>query len=117
MLRGENERNLPGVALTLGNKTNRVLVTTNRKGLVPARMACDTSIMLNISSLVIGVIALILAVFAFIPLLGWANWVIIPFAVVGLALGAMSDKTSGRNLNIVVIVIGVVRLMLGGGII
>lgn len=73
--------------------------------------------MLNIGSLIIGVIALILAVFAFIPLLGWANWVIIPFAVVGLALGAMSDKTAGRNLNIVVIVIGVVRLMLGGGLI
>jgi len=79
--------------------------------------ACDTRQMLNIGSLVIGVIALILAVFAFIPFLGWANWVIIPFAVVGLALGAMSDRTSGRNLNIVVIVIGVIRLMLGGGII
>ncbi|WP_428682862.1 hypothetical protein [Sphingopyxis sp.] len=73
--------------------------------------------MLNVSSIVIGVIALILAVFAFIPLLGWANWVIIPIAVVGLALGAMSDRTAGRNLNIVVIVIGVIRLMLGGGII
>ncbi|NYF31783.1 hypothetical protein [Sphingopyxis sp. JAI108] len=42
--------------------------------------------MLNIGSLVIGAIALVLAVFAFIPLLGWANWVIIPFAVIGLAL-------------------------------
>ena len=73
--------------------------------------------MLNIASLVIGAITLILALFAFIPLLGWANWVIIPFAVVGLALGAMSDRTAGRNLNIVVIVIGVIRLMLGGGII
>ncbi len=73
--------------------------------------------MLNIASLVIGVIALILAIPAFIPLLGWANWVIVPIAVVGLALGAMSDKTSGRNLNIVVIVVGVIRLMLGGGII
>ncbi|MCW5646971.1 MAG: hypothetical protein KIT23_07085 [Sphingopyxis sp.] len=73
--------------------------------------------MLNIASLVIGIIALILAVFAFIPLLGWANWVIVPFAVVGLALGAMSDKTSGRNLNIVVVVIGIIRLSLGGGII
>lgn len=73
--------------------------------------------MLNIASLVIGVVTLVLAIFAFIPLLGWANWVIIPFAVVGLALGAMSDRTAGRNLNIVVIVVGVVRLMLGGGII
>jgi TRAP-type mannitol/chloroaromatic compound transport system permease small subunit len=72
--------------------------------------------MLNISSIVIGVIALLLAIFAFIPLLGWANWIIIPIAIVGLALGAMSKKTAGRNLNIVVIVIGVVRLMLGGGI-
>ncbi|WP_033073598.1 hypothetical protein [Sphingopyxis sp. MWB1] len=73
--------------------------------------------MLNIASLLIGAIALILAVVAFIPLLGWANWLIIPFAAVGLALGAMSGSTSGRNLNIVVVVIGVIRLMLGGGII
>ena len=73
--------------------------------------------MRNLFSLVFGLIALVLVVIAFIPLLGWANWVIIPIAIVGLALGAMSDKTSGRNLNIVVIVVGVVRLMLGGGII
>lgn len=73
--------------------------------------------MLNIASIVIGVIALILAIPAFIPLLGWANWVVVPIAVVGLALGAMSNRTSGRNLNIVVIVIGVLRLMMGGGII
>lgn len=73
--------------------------------------------MLNIASLVIGAVALVLVVIAFIPLLGIANWVIVPFAVVGLALGVMSGKTSGRNLNIVVIVIGVIRLMLGGGII
>lgn len=89
----------------------------NRKALAALPEACDNPAMLNIGSLVIGAIALVLAVFAFIPLLGWANWVIVPFAVVGLALGAMSDKTSGRNLNIVVIVIGVIRLMLGGGII
>ena len=73
--------------------------------------------MLNIASLLIGLIALVLAVVAFIPLLGWANWVIIPIAVVGLALGAMSDRNAGRNPCIVVIVIGVIRLMLGGGII
>ena len=73
--------------------------------------------MLNIGSLIIGVIALVLAVIAFIPPLGAATWIIIPIAVVGLALGAISGKTAGRNLNIVVIVIGVVRLMLGGGFI
>ena len=72
--------------------------------------------MRNTLSIVIGIFALILVVVAFIPLLGWANWVIIPIAVVGLALGAMSDQTSGRNLNLVVIGIGVLRLVLGGGI-
>lgn len=75
------------------------------------------TLMRNLISIILGLIALVLVVIAFIPLLGWANWIIIPIAVVGLALGAMSDKTSGRNLNIVVIVIGVIRLMLGGGII
>lgn len=73
--------------------------------------------MRNMISIILGLIALVLVVIAFIPLLGWANWIIIPIAVIGLAIGAMSDRTSGRNLNIVVIVIGVVRLMLGGGII
>src|SRR3546814_3427180 len=59
--------------------------------------------MLNIRSIFIGLIALILAIPAFIPLLGWANWIIIPIAIVGLALGAMSSSNAGRNLNIVVI--------------
>lgn len=72
--------------------------------------------MRNMISLALGLIALVLVVIAFIPLLGWANWFIIPIAIVGLALGAMSDRTSGRNLNIVVIAIGIIRLMLGGGI-
>ena len=72
--------------------------------------------MLNLASLIIGVVALILAVVAFLPLLGWANWLIIPLAVIGAAVGMISRSTSGRNLNLFVIVVGVVRLMLGGGI-
>lgn len=73
--------------------------------------------MLNILSLVVGVVALILGIFAFIPLLGWAYWLIIPVALVGLVLGVLSSHNSGRNLNLVVILIGIVRLSLGGGII
>ena len=72
--------------------------------------------MRNLISIVLGLIALVLVVIAFIPLLGWANWFILPIAIIGLALGAMSDRTSGRNLNIVVIVAGVLRLMLGARI-
>jgi hypothetical protein len=72
--------------------------------------------MFNVASLIIGFVALILAIIAFIPLLGWANWLIIPLAVIGAGVGMVSRGTSGRNLNLFVIVIGVVRLMLGGGI-
>jgi hypothetical protein len=73
--------------------------------------------MLNILSILFGVLALVLALPAFLPLLGWLNWLIIPIAVIGLALGAMSESNMGRNLNIVVVVICVGRLMLGGGFI
>jgi hypothetical protein len=55
-------------------------------------------------------------VIAFIPLLGWANWLIVPLAIIGAVIGMMSRHTSGRNLNLFVILVGVVRLMLGGGI-
>ncbi|PWG02947.1 hypothetical protein [Sphingosinicella humi] len=72
--------------------------------------------MLNLVSLLIGAIALLFAIIAFLPLLGWANWVIIPLALVGAGIGVLSSQKSGRNLNLLVIVIGIVRLMLGGGI-
>jgi len=72
--------------------------------------------MLNLLSLAIGALGLVSALFAFLPLLGWANWFVVPLAVVGLAIGLFSRQTSGRNLNLLVIVVGVLRLMLGGGI-
>ncbi len=72
--------------------------------------------MLNLVSLIIGIVALLCAAVAFIPLLGWANWLILPFAVIGAGIGAMSSSNIGRNLNLFVIVVGIVRLMLGGGI-
>ncbi len=72
--------------------------------------------MLNALSILFGLLALVLALPAFLPFLGWANWIIIPIAVLGLALGAMSSSNMGRNLNIAVIVVCVLRLMLGGGI-
>ncbi|HVU31464.1 MAG TPA: hypothetical protein VHE36_13790 [Sphingomicrobium sp.] len=73
--------------------------------------------MFNLVSLIIGIVALLCALVAFIPLLGWANWLIIPLAIIGAVVGMVSSSTAGRNLNFFVILIGVVRLMLGGGII
>ena len=72
--------------------------------------------MLNLASLIIGIVALVFAVVAFLPLLGWANWLIIPLALIGAAVGMASSSNAGRNLNLFVVVVGVLRLMLGGGI-
>ena len=72
--------------------------------------------MFNLASIIIGLVALVCALVAFLPLLGWLNWLIIPLAIIRAAVGMISRGTAGRNLNLLVIVIGVVRLMLGGGI-
>jgi hypothetical protein len=72
--------------------------------------------MLNLLSLGLGLIAIVPLLFALLPLLGWANWLILPLPVAGLILGAMSSRTTGRNLNLIVLVVAVVRLSIGGGI-
>lgn len=72
---------------------------------------------MNPISIVIGILALIGALVGFIPLLGWLNWAVIPLAVVGLVFGLLARETSGRNINIVVLVLAIARLMLGGGVI
>lgn len=73
--------------------------------------------MFNILSVLIGLFALILMIPTVIPLLGWANWFILPVAIVGLLFGLLSSRNSGRNLCLVVIALGALRLFLGGGII
>jgi hypothetical protein len=80
-----------------------------------------------------GVVSIIWSVFAFlfmllglIPLLGWLNWAVIPFALLGVviaALGVAGAKERNRAariglvLNLIVAAIATFRLMLGGGII
>ncbi len=73
--------------------------------------------MLNILSILCGIIALIIVIPSTIPFLGWGNWLALPFVVVGAGLGALSSSNGGRNFCLVVLAIAVVRLMLGGGII
>jgi hypothetical protein len=71
---------------------------------------------MNVISSIIGIIALLIALVGFIPLLGWLNWLALPTAVVGLVIGLMSKETSGRNINMVVLALAIIRLVLGGGI-
>jgi hypothetical protein len=73
--------------------------------------------MLNILSFLVGLVALVLAIPAFVPLFGWMNWGVILIAVVGFVLGALSSRNGGRNFNLIVIVICALRLFLGGGFI
>jgi hypothetical protein len=73
--------------------------------------------MLNILSILVGIVALALAIPSTIPLLGWGNWFVLPIAVVGIGLGALSRSNGGRNFCLIVFAIAVVRLMLGGGFI
>lgn len=72
--------------------------------------------MLNILSILTGLVSLIFVIPGVFPLLGALNWLAIPIAVVGLIIGVLSSKTGGRNLNIVILLIAIVRLSLGGGI-
>ncbi len=73
--------------------------------------------MMNSISMIIGIVALVGALVAFIPLLGWLNWLVIPVVAIGLVLGLFSDKTTGRNINLTVLAIAMFRLFVGGGLI
>jgi len=71
---------------------------------------------MNILSILIGLVALLVAVSGIVPLLGTLNYVAIPVAVIGAGVGILSSKKSGRNFNLFVLVVAVIRLSLGGGL-
>ncbi|HSG56231.1 MAG TPA: hypothetical protein VLA45_12330 [Paracoccaceae bacterium] len=73
--------------------------------------------MLNIVSILIGLVSLVIVIPAQIPLLGWGNWLALPLVVIGIVVGALSSKNGGRNFCLVIFAVAVVRLMLGGGLI
>ncbi|WP_338445554.1 hypothetical protein V5F89_10265 [Pelagerythrobacter marensis] len=73
--------------------------------------------MLNLLSILVGIVALVIVIPSTIPLLGWGNWFALPIVVVGIGLGALSSSNGGRNFCLIVFAIAVIRLMLGGGII
>ena len=77
-------------------------------------------------SLAWGVLALIGMMIAFIPCLGALNWINIPFAAVGLVISFLvfgtsraTDKSgsiAGIVCCLIALVLGIIRLILGGGI-
>ena len=72
--------------------------------------------MLNLLSILFGIVSLVVVIPATIPLLGWANWFALPLIVIGVVLGQLSSSDGGRNFCLIVLLIAAVRLTLGGGI-
>ena len=82
---------------------------------------------MGLISLIWGIVALLWMMLAFIPLLGWGNWFLIPFAAVGAIIAAAGllftheakrgRAKTGLILNAIVIIVGVFRLSIGGGFI
>jgi hypothetical protein len=80
---------------------------------------------MSIVGFIICILTGIGATLSVIPFLGWLNWLNIPIAGLGLILciigvGKGKNKgigTAGIVINIILIVFGVIRLSLGGGII
>lgn len=82
---------------------------------------------MGLISLLWGIVALVWMILALIPLLGWGNWFLIPFAAVGAIIAAIGllftrSEHNGRAkvgliLNGIVIVVGIIRLSIGGGFI
>ena len=82
---------------------------------------------MGLISVVWGIFAMLWMLLALVPLLGWGNWFLIPFAAVGAIIGALGIVLSGPGrhgrakaglvLNGIVIVVAIVRLHLGGGVI
>ena len=64
-----------------------------------------------------GIIGGIIVFIGFFPVLGWLNWIGVPFGIIGLFMSIIAGNQSARNLNIAVIVIGIIRLLIGGGVI
>ena len=82
---------------------------------------------MGLISLLWGIVSIVWMVLALIPLLGWGNWFLIPFASVGAILAAIGiaitspghrgRAKAGLVLNGIAIIVGIVRLNLGAGII
>ena len=66
---------------------------------------------------IFGILSLVGLVIGLIPFMGWLNWLNIPFALLGLLFSILGKSKGGIILCIVAVFLGMLRLMLGGGII
>jgi hypothetical protein len=71
---------------------------------------------MNLISIIFGSVALVLALVGIFPLIGWLNWIALPLSVIGLVFGIFAKVKTGMQLNLVVFVLSIFRLLIGGGL-
>lgn len=81
---------------------------------------------MQVLSLIWGILAIIGFAIAFLPCLGSLNWLNIPFAGIGLIISVIAYKkaesqSKGQALTgiiccVIAVVLGMFRLIMGGGI-
>ena len=82
---------------------------------------------MQVLSLIWGILAILGMVVGFIPCFGALNWLNIPFSGIGIIICGIALGTAGDNLKsnsiaglvccITALFFGIIRLVLGGGII
>jgi hypothetical protein len=71
---------------------------------------------MQILSVLIGLVCAVLLVPGLIPLLGWLQWAVLAGCVVGIIFGAFCQRKIGLTINIAVALVAALRLFLGGGV-
>jgi len=82
---------------------------------VPWRVVVFAFVM-QILSVLVGVVCAILLVPGLIPLLGWLQWAVLAGCVLGIICGSFCQRKIGLTINVAVALVAALRLFLGGGV-
>ncbi len=72
-------------------------------------------VVMQILSVLIGLVCAVLLVPGLIPLLGWLQWAVLAGCVVGIIFGSFCQRKIGLTINVAVALVAALRLFLGGG--
>ena len=80
---------------------------------------------MQVAARIFSILAVIGMFFGFIPFLGWMNWGVIPIAIIGFILSIIAVATTKKDKGMAIaglvmcpiaIIVGAIRLFIGGGI-
>ncbi len=74
------------------------------------------ALVMQILSVLIGLICAVLLIPGLIPLLGWLQWAVLAGCVVGVIFGSFCQRKIGLTINVTVALVAALRLFLGGGV-